>query len=129
MTRKITLVTWSIIRYPELNSEFFELQGKYDPYNDGFLLTTIPYDFDSFDVESKIGISGSKSFQFRNRISLPEQIKYYLGKFIPTDEVFNEKLALQIIREWIEKENSQCNFKRGPVLSPCSCDNCDDETE
>ncbi len=48
------MLTWSIVRYPS-NSEFFELQGKYEPYNDGFLLTSIAPDFESFDVMSKIG--------------------------------------------------------------------------
>lgn len=113
---KITLLTWSIIRYPS-NSEFFELQGRYEPYNDGFLLTTIPYDFDSFDVESKIGQS---EYDGVSR-------EYYLKEFIPTDEVVNEKLALQIIKEWAETENTQCLFPRGSILSPCSC--CKSETE
>jgi hypothetical protein len=109
--QKIIVVTWSIIRYPS-NSEFFELQGKYDPYNDGFLVTTIPYDFDSFDVESKIGKSSFHSIER----------EYHLKEFISTKEVSNEKLALQIIKEWTENDNVQCLFQRGPVLSTCSCD-------
>lgn len=109
--QKITLLTWSVIRYPS-NSEFFELRGKYEPYNDGFLATSIPYDFDLFDVELKIGKSNFHSIEK----------EYHLKEFIPTDEVTNEKLALQIIKEWTETENTRCLFPRGPILSPCSCE-------
>ena len=107
------MLTWSIVRYPS-NSEFFELQGKYEPYNDGFLLTSIAPDFESFDVMSKIGKTWGG-------------VEWVLDKFDSNNEVSNENLALQIIKEWTEKDNLECLFKRGPILSPCSC--CESETE
>ena len=119
--KKVTLLTWSIIEYPK-NGGLFELQGEYEPYGDGYVLKTIPYDFHSFDPIAKIGKSNPDGLQFRNRMTPLESTEYFLGRFIPNDKVTNEQLALEIIKEWAEKPNDSTRFKRGPVLSPCSCD-------
>jgi hypothetical protein len=119
--KKVKLITWSIVEYPK-NSGLFELQGRHEPFNTKFLEVIIPYDFHSFNCKLKIGTSNPDGKQLRNRVTPLESTEYQLNQFIPNDKVTNEQLALEIIKEWTEKPNDLTRFKRGPVLSPCSCD-------